>query len=381
MQPQVELVFGTGNGERETKIFTHKPLGIQLGSKMPIVIKRLRLGSQAQQLGVKLGWQVHSINGTPLANMSFSEAITTLIESSASLRCFMLVRDPPLDAQSVARLRTKLGSTEAAAVVPVLQQYGFMAKHSKSWGTSGELPQLHLGMVDGHREISNPMHHTWYSIMGKLIVGRESPTRRWIVERRLAHVRALLYEPVKRELGIKYGHFFGKTPFAHHGRPPGTTARMASWLAALSKTIYCKALSPTLVASILRFLEAPLLDEDAGQTFSEAGVLTVEAKNGEAMRLVDESTEGSESNGKAGPEVFEKEEEVEDKKEEKAEEDDEEEDEEVSKEEEEEEEVYEEDKEDAEDEENEQDEEDEEDGEETAAPRTMYLSSARPMYI
>merc|ERR1712032_124613 len=109
-------------------------------------------------------------------------------------------------------------------------------------------------------------------------------------------------------------------------------------------------------------LEAPLLDEDAGQTFSEAGVLTVEAKNGEAMRLVDESTEGSESNGKAGPEVFEKEE------------DEEEEDEEVSKEEEEEE-VYEEDKEDAEDEEN------EEDGEETAAPRTMYLSSARPMYI
>jgi len=214
--------------------------------------------------------------------MTIAQACATLHEASGPLRRCMLVRKPPLDAQSVTKLSAKLHSFEEAESVPLLKRFGYAALSAKSWETTVELPELHLGMIDGCREISNPRHHTWYAINGKIITGKGATTRQWLVERRLAHIRTLLHHPVKQELGKAYSHHFEKARFACHGAPPGTFTRIASWLAALSKAINSKALPPALVATLLIFLEAPLLDESEGQDFLAAESLRVLASNEEA---------------------------------------------------------------------------------------------------
>eukprot|EP00419_Tripos_fusus_P005889 CAMPEP_0172685126 /NCGR_PEP_ID=MMETSP1074-20121228/20029_1 /TAXON_ID=2916 /ORGANISM="Ceratium fusus, Strain PA161109" /LENGTH=45 /DNA_ID= /DNA_START= /DNA_END= /DNA_ORIENTATION= len=44
------VVFGTTNGKEEIKVFTYLPLGLQFRPKMPVVIKRIQAGSQAEEL-------------------------------------------------------------------------------------------------------------------------------------------------------------------------------------------------------------------------------------------------------------------------------------------------------------------------------------------
>jgi len=290
MEPQLTVIFCTRNGNEETKVFTERPLGMQFPNRMPIVIRRIREGSQAQQLGVEVGWTMHSVGCTPLAGMTISQACTMLRESSGPLPCCMLVRQPPLDAQSVPRLSAKLQSIGENEVVPFLKRLGFMASTANSWNTRVDQPKLHLGMVNGCRVISNPQHHTWYAIAGRVDAGEASSTRHWLVERRLAHIRALLHDPVKQQLGKAYTYYFEKARFAHHGAPPGTAMRIASWLAALSEAINIMALAPALVASILRFLEAPLLDENAGQAFSEGESPRSVTSNEEASRQEESCT-------------------------------------------------------------------------------------------
>jgi len=74
---------------------------------------------------------------------------------------------------------------------------------------------------------------------------------------------------VKQELEEEYLHHFQTARFARRGGPPGTTAKIEAWLAALSKVINSGKLSPALVASILCFLEAPLLQEGVEQAIPE----------------------------------------------------------------------------------------------------------------
>jgi len=219
---------------------------------------------------VQLGWEVLSLNGNSLAGMTFQDAYDIFVTSADSLPRCMLVRRCPLGAKSTQQLASKLKRVDEAEVVPFLLQFGFVALSADAWGDKAQRPELRLGVIDGHREKGHP-RHTWYSIIGKVQVtpGETSSTRRWVVERRLAHIRALLHDPVKRELGKEYDFHFKGGHFAHHGGPPGTTARMEAWLGALSRAIHAGELSPAIVASILRFLEAPQLDEDAGQAVSE----------------------------------------------------------------------------------------------------------------
>jgi hypothetical protein len=269
MATELTVVFQTKAGEEEAKIFTQQPLGMEFSRNMPIVISRLSGESQADQLGVQAGWEVLAINNIPLAGKTFHDARDILVKLAATLPRHMLVRKCPLEAKSTEQLSSKLKRVEEAGVVPFLQQFGFVALSADAWGEKAQRPQLVLGVIDGHREKG---HHTWYAIIGKVQVtpGTTSSMRRWEVERRLAHMRVLLHDPVKRELGKKYDFHFKGAHFPHHGGPSGTTARMEAWLGALSRAIHAGELSPTLVASILSFLEAPQLDEDAGQAISES---------------------------------------------------------------------------------------------------------------
>jgi len=265
MQAQLELVFAMEDGRMVTKVFTTRPLGLQFRTEMPIVIMRVQEGSQAEELGVELGWKVHSIDEKLLDGMTIDQVYQILRKSSAPLRCNVLVRHLQLQATSVESLSAKLKSVAETEVVPFLEQFGFAVQNARSWGNIIQKSRLRF-WIHGHREMGFHTLHTWYAIMGEVIGGDDSSRRHWMVERRLAHVRALMHHPVKSELGNDYNHYFREAHFARRGGLPGTTSRMQSWLAALSKAIHSGAVSPALVTDILCFLEAPARHEVAGQT-------------------------------------------------------------------------------------------------------------------
>jgi len=290
MEAGFSLVFDTGSGEQETRVFTEQPFGIHFRNKMPIIIKGIREGSQAEQLEVQVGWKVHSIGGEPLEGLAVAQAFKLLRQAAAPLRQCMVIRRTPWDGKSIAALSYKLGSTGQAEVVPYLKQFRFNAQSPRSWEPDAEHPVLRLGMIDGHRKHCD-CKHTWYVMVGKLAAGVASSTQLWQVERRLAHIRAFLHDPVKQELGNEYKMYFETAPFAHVGGPPGTTARMGSWLKALSKAINVKILSPTFVAAIIRFMETPSLDTIAGHTLpvSEPPCVTALIDEGKGVTpLIDE---------------------------------------------------------------------------------------------
>jgi len=278
---------------------------MQFRNKMPITIKRIREGSQAEQLEVQLGWEVHSIGNKPLEGLTIAQASTLLRQGMAPLRRCMVIRRVPLDALSVADLSYKLKGITQAQVVPYLKQFGYNAQSARSWEPDAEHPELRLGMIDGHRK-HGKCKHTWYVLVGKMVATEVSSTHLWQVERRLAHIRAFLHDSVKQELGDVYKLYFESARFARFGGPPGTTARMASWLTALSKAINVKTLSPTLVAFIMRFVETPSLNQTAGHTLPvseplSAAALTVEGigqqKDEKVTALIDEGM-GQQKDGK-----------------------------------------------------------------------------------
>mmetsp|Transcript_69437 Transcript_69437/g.137292 ORF Transcript_69437/g.137292 Transcript_69437/m.137292 type:complete len:425 (+) Transcript_69437:62-1336(+) len=262
MEATLRIVFLTPDGDQAARIFTECPLGLTFRSKLPIVIKRVQDGSHAAQLGVKVGWAMQSINGQNLVGMTLLQAYNKFVCSSAPLRQCMLVRTAPLDAVRVETLSTKLKGLEEIEVVPFLKQHGFQAESPASWGNNFPHPNLQFE-VHGHCKMGRFRPHTWYMIVGTVITGEASSMRRWAVKRRLEHVRVLLHDPIKQELGNEYDRHFQNARFARHGGPPGTTARMQLWFAALSQAILAGAVVPALVASILKFLEAPLLPEHA----------------------------------------------------------------------------------------------------------------------
>jgi len=234
-----------------------------------MVIKGILNGSPADHLGVKVGWRLHAIAGEPIAGKDIYQSYRTLVVSSAPLRSCMLVRPTPLKTDSAGMLATKLESDDDVEVAKFLSKFGVVAQDAQSWGDHTSPPDVRF-TTDGHREMGKPIYHTWYAIVGKICAGQGS-SRSWMVERRLTHVRSMLYEPLRRELGeTEYNRWFKNWPFPWRGAPPGTTARLRSWLTALSEAISFGAISPSFTASIFRFLEAPTLHEDAGQSVSES---------------------------------------------------------------------------------------------------------------
>jgi len=237
---------------------------------MPIIIIYVQDGSPADHFGVKLGWRVHSINNQLVEGMTIDQAYETFRLETAALSSCVLVRQLPIQATSVGNLSAhlKVKSVKEAEIVAFLCQFGFLAKNAKSWGNNRQ-PRL-LFWIDSHSEMNSPWQHTWYAIMGNVIIDTSSSSRQWMVRRRLAHIRALLHDPVKRELSDEYNHHFKKARFARHGGLPGTTARMQSWFAALAKASLSGAISPALMARIICFLEAPTLHEHEGQPIPES---------------------------------------------------------------------------------------------------------------
>mmetsp|Transcript_70985 Transcript_70985/g.140962 ORF Transcript_70985/g.140962 Transcript_70985/m.140962 type:complete len:251 (-) Transcript_70985:57-809(-) len=120
--------------------------------------------------------------------------------------------------------------------------------------------------VNGHEEEDG---HTWYNVSASLsrIVdeaiqvaapANDGTELAWSARRRLCDLREELHDRVKDMLGPDYATHFDETPFARHGGPPGTTARLRDWLTTLASCANRGALEPRVLAYVLRCLEAPV---------------------------------------------------------------------------------------------------------------------------
>lgn len=148
------------------------------------------------------------------------------------------------------------------AVPAFLQSFGYVTQDAATWcanpnAAAGEIvptpPSLCME-VDGHEEIDG---HTWYSMSCKLRDASESQTT-WKTRRRLASLREDLHDRIKDHLGKDYADHFVKTPFAVKGGLPGTTARLGAWFHTLAELVNRGRASPTVVALLLQYLEAPI---------------------------------------------------------------------------------------------------------------------------
>ncbi|CAK8985460.1 unnamed protein product [Durusdinium trenchii] len=145
-----------------------------------------------------------------------------------------------------------------------LSNFGMLADSGALW--SGKhltrakeevQPMLEI-VIRGHEELGS---HTWYII--DCAVWRpcmEFARSEWRCYRRLAHLRQGLHDPVKELSGHSYAKHFSESPFAYHGAPAGTTARLRAWCQTLCRCINGCDTPPAVVATALRFFGAPAKD-------------------------------------------------------------------------------------------------------------------------
>lgn len=149
----------------------------------------------------------------------------------------------------------------AKQVPGYLGSYGYAASTATAWRITpavsglGSRPRLDIGVTQ-HIEVAG---HTWY--MMECVMNLEGPLLHprleWQVPRRLAHLRQDLHDPVKALLGKTYNKHFSGSRFARAGGVPGTTATLRKWCSTLATLLRSGAAVPSLVALVLRFLEAP----------------------------------------------------------------------------------------------------------------------------
>jgi len=113
-------------------------------------------------------------------------------------------------------------------------------------------PQLEL-VVEGHEEDAG---HTFYILVCTLKHGAK--VLRWQCKKRLNDLRGF-HDEAKTILGeAAYTRVFAEAPFARVGGLPGTTGRLRVWLERLAQAANGGKLPTQLLATLVRFLEAPV---------------------------------------------------------------------------------------------------------------------------
>lgn len=158
------------------------------------------------------------------------------------------------------------------AIAAYLDPYGYSAEapaaDSKGhrWrvlpGSGGSSPSLSL-TVEGHTEVDK---HTLYKVRCRIEGGQGLIV--WNTSHRLVQIREGLYHPAVAGLA-SYSKLFSQTPFARHGGPRGTTARLVKWLGRLAECVNQGAIHPELLALVLSFFQAPA-QRDHVEEFSVA---------------------------------------------------------------------------------------------------------------
>jgi len=81
----VEIVFIDENKEDKAITFDHQPLGMEFFTKAPLMIKELKPGSYAEEMGVQKGWKIKSVAGTDITRMWYKSASSTLYNALEGL--------------------------------------------------------------------------------------------------------------------------------------------------------------------------------------------------------------------------------------------------------------------------------------------------------
>lgn len=79
------VTFLTPDGGKKEVAFTRRPIEMTFDSKMPITVKKLTPGGQAERLGIQVGWQIQAANGKDLTKVDFKTFMEHVKESTKSL--------------------------------------------------------------------------------------------------------------------------------------------------------------------------------------------------------------------------------------------------------------------------------------------------------
>lgn len=77
--------FRLPDGAMQLVTFVRRPLGLDFNRSNPITMKRVQPYSHGDELGVRAGWEIHTVNGEAVAAMTFDYTYNILREVSAQL--------------------------------------------------------------------------------------------------------------------------------------------------------------------------------------------------------------------------------------------------------------------------------------------------------
>jgi len=217
---------------------------------------------EAEDIGVEVGWQILRVGDQDLVGLSFEAACRALWDGAKDLSESMIMRQYPPDTASIANMILWWRPPAPFQAVEILQSFGYSALGPKKWNDVTQ-PSIGLQLARKHVVAASDGDggQAWYDIHGRLSSDAYTQDWLWIVPRRQMHLRRLLHDPVRLELGRAYDQHFKTERFAVSGRPPSTPVKLGTWLATLAQVINSCQLSPALTAAILCFLEAPQMVE------------------------------------------------------------------------------------------------------------------------
>mmetsp|Transcript_66483 Transcript_66483/g.142260 ORF Transcript_66483/g.142260 Transcript_66483/m.142260 type:complete len:127 (+) Transcript_66483:79-459(+) len=81
----VQFLFQSPDGVQHKMTFTSRPVGMTYVNSVPVVIKSVQPGMQAEKSGVKEKWILLSVNGQDIAGTDFSGATSKIKEALMTL--------------------------------------------------------------------------------------------------------------------------------------------------------------------------------------------------------------------------------------------------------------------------------------------------------
>jgi C-terminal processing protease CtpA/Prc len=81
----IEFETSSASTPLQTVLFNHRPLEFTFMKDMPMVVKSVSPGGNADTLGVQVGWKVKSLGGVDIADMDYDDAIGILKQRTQAL--------------------------------------------------------------------------------------------------------------------------------------------------------------------------------------------------------------------------------------------------------------------------------------------------------
>lgn len=267
----LDIVFRKPDGAEEVRTFYTKPIGVEFVRRMPLTVTQAR--AESQELGVQKGWVMTFVGGKSIEHLEYNAACEVFKQAVYPLKPSFggSMKDKPATPHGVTEMCAKVGPLDAPQVPAFLQRYGYHADTPSTWEKNQDRPELVMNVISsengdpksmswflmGGGDKADSQSMVWYSIQCCLDRKDGRNLLCWQVDRRLAHLRALLHDPLKEELGGAYDKLFAGAHFAHRTGLRSSATRLEGWFAALGSSVNKGLLPPKQTARVLRFLEVP----------------------------------------------------------------------------------------------------------------------------